>query len=105
MARVARLYGSRPEIFTAVGWNALAELSSPSTPESVRLEIEARIMAGARARGTGVIGARNKARSASRKGRLLARNRTKRIVLAKIMEKACDGAPHCAPNERISDFD
>jgi Arc/MetJ-type ribon-helix-helix transcriptional regulator len=58
MARVARLYGSRPEIYTAVGWNALAQLSSPSTPESVRLQIEEMIVAGERVTGTEVIRAR-----------------------------------------------
>ena len=51
MARGGRLCGARPDIYRAVGWRALVELASQATPESVRLEIEARILTGARQRG------------------------------------------------------
>lgn len=51
MARIARLYGDRPEIYRTVGWNALVQLSSPSTPEDVRQKLEARILEGERVSG------------------------------------------------------
>jgi hypothetical protein len=58
MMRVARRYGDRPEICGNVGWRTLVELASTATPEAQRREIEARIMAGERLRGTDVIRAR-----------------------------------------------
>ncbi|MBR0696733.1 hypothetical protein [Bradyrhizobium lablabi] len=58
LARVARVYGSRPEIYRAVSWQALVQLSSPSTPESVREKIESRILEGERVSGAEVIRAR-----------------------------------------------
>jgi hypothetical protein len=48
-------YGSRPEIYRAVGSNALVQLSLPSTPEPVRLKIEERIRIGDRITGAEVI--------------------------------------------------
>ncbi len=59
MARVARLYGSRPEIYRAMGWSALVQLSSPSTPESSRLEFEVRILAGERVNGAEIVRSRS----------------------------------------------
>jgi hypothetical protein len=56
--RVARLYGSRPEIYGAVGWRALVELASTTTPEAQREKLEARILDGERISGTEVIRAR-----------------------------------------------
>ena len=58
MARVSRLYGARPDIYRGVGWRALVELASQATPESVRLEFEARILAGERVTGVETIRAR-----------------------------------------------
>jgi hypothetical protein len=58
MARVARLYGARPEIYGAVGWRALVELASSTTPVSVRLGIEVRILAGECLNGAEIIRAR-----------------------------------------------
>ncbi|WP_456629648.1 hypothetical protein [Bradyrhizobium sp. URHC0002] len=58
MARVCRLYGVRPEIYRAIGWRALVELASQTTPEPVRLEIEAKILAGERVTGAEIIRAR-----------------------------------------------
>ena len=55
MARVGRLYGARPDIYRGVGWRALVELASQATSESVRLELEARILAGERVNGAEII--------------------------------------------------
>ena len=44
--KVARAYGTRPEIFTRLSWNALVLLSSQAMPASVRQNLEARILAG-----------------------------------------------------------
>ena len=55
MARVGRLYGARPDIYRRVGWRAPVELASQATPESVRLETEARILAGERVNGAEII--------------------------------------------------
>jgi hypothetical protein len=46
--RVARLYGRRWEIISRLSWAALIELSSPSIAQSVRRELEAKIIAGKR---------------------------------------------------------
>ena len=57
--------GSRPEIYGRVGWNALVQLSSQATPESVRLEFESRIiLAGEHVTGAELIRARGINRSA-----------------------------------------
>jgi hypothetical protein len=58
MVRVARAFGSRPEIYTAIGWRALVELASTTTPEALREKLEARILDGERISGTEVIRAR-----------------------------------------------
>ena len=58
MARVARLHGDRPEIFGNVSWHALTELASTSTPDDLRRQFEARILAGERVNGAEVIRAR-----------------------------------------------
>jgi hypothetical protein len=58
MMRLARVYSGRSEIYRAIGWRALVELASQATPESVRLEIEARILAGKRVTGVEIIRAR-----------------------------------------------
>ena len=44
--RVARLYATRPEIYRAVSWVTLVELSSPKMSQSVRQAIEVKILAG-----------------------------------------------------------
>jgi hypothetical protein len=44
--RVARMYGGRPEIYRALSWNTLLELSSPQMSTKVRQALEARIVAG-----------------------------------------------------------
>ena len=46
--QVAKLYGTRPEIFSRMSWNALVRLASPTLPGAIREELEARIVAGAR---------------------------------------------------------
>lgn len=46
--RVARAYGTRPEICANLSWSALLVLASPSMPEQVRLELEDMILAGER---------------------------------------------------------
>jgi hypothetical protein len=44
--RVARLYASRPQIWRALSWIALVELSSPKMSQSVRKALEVKVMAG-----------------------------------------------------------
>jgi hypothetical protein len=44
---VARRYGDWRQITDRLSWATLVELSAPSTPEPVRHELEARILAGA----------------------------------------------------------
>jgi hypothetical protein len=44
--RVARLYATRPEIYRAVGWQTLIELSSPGMSPTVRQAFEAKVIAG-----------------------------------------------------------
>jgi hypothetical protein len=46
MMKVARAYGSRPEIFTRLSWVALVTLSSPALPVAAREALESRIRAG-----------------------------------------------------------
>jgi hypothetical protein len=46
--RVARLYDRRWEITSRLSWAALVELSSSSIPQSLRRELEAKIIAGKR---------------------------------------------------------
>ena len=58
MMRVARVYSGRSEIYRAIGWRALVALASQATPEPVRLELEARIIAGERVNGKEIIRAR-----------------------------------------------
>jgi hypothetical protein len=58
MARVARRYGERPEIFGKVGWRVLKELASSATSNKERRQFEARISAGERVNGAEIIRAR-----------------------------------------------
>ena len=58
MRRVARVYSGRSEIYRAIGWRALVVLALQATPESVRLESEARILSGERVNGAEIIRAR-----------------------------------------------
>jgi len=44
--KVARAYGTRPEIFTRLSWNALLHLASPALPAPAREVLERRIAAG-----------------------------------------------------------
>jgi hypothetical protein len=44
--KVARVYGTRPEIYRRLSWIALFELSSPKMAQSVRKALEAKIIAG-----------------------------------------------------------
>jgi hypothetical protein len=44
--KVARVYGSRPEIFSRLSWNALLHLASPALSAAAREALEARIRAG-----------------------------------------------------------
>jgi hypothetical protein len=44
--RAARLYADRPEIYRAVSWRTLLELSSPQMSPAVRQAFEARVIAG-----------------------------------------------------------
>jgi hypothetical protein len=46
--KVARAYGTRPEIFTRLSWNALLHLASPALPAAAREALERRILAGER---------------------------------------------------------
>jgi hypothetical protein len=55
MARIARLYGERPEIFRAVGWQALVQLASTKTSDELCQQFEARILAGERVTGAEII--------------------------------------------------
>jgi hypothetical protein len=45
-ARVAKAFATRPEIYRAVSWIALVELSSPKMSPSVRFALEAKVLAG-----------------------------------------------------------
>jgi hypothetical protein len=47
-AAAARAYGTRPEIFGKLSWDALVVLSSSTMPALVRQALEARILAGER---------------------------------------------------------
>ena len=58
MARVARRYGNRSEIFSNAGWRVLTELSSTVTSDEVRGQFESRILAGERVNGGEIIRAR-----------------------------------------------
>jgi hypothetical protein len=40
--KVARAYGTRPEIFTLLSWNALVMLASPTIPPAVRQDVRIR---------------------------------------------------------------
>ena len=60
--RVARLYGSREEIFRNVGWSTLVELASTSTSAEHREKLEVRILAGERVNGAEIIRAREVSR-------------------------------------------
>jgi hypothetical protein len=44
--KVARAYGTRPEIYQRMSWEGLLQLSSPTMPPAVRQDLEARILAG-----------------------------------------------------------
>jgi hypothetical protein len=56
--KVARAYGTWPEIFTRLSWNALLMLASPTMPSAVRQELEARILAGESISGPDIVSAR-----------------------------------------------
>ncbi len=58
--KVARAYGTRPEIFTRLSWNALVLLSSPTMPAPVRQDLEARILAGQSIGAPDIVRARGK---------------------------------------------
>jgi hypothetical protein len=58
--RVARIYGSRPDIFRRISWRALVELSSPSLSTSTRQRFEAAIRAGKDIKGPQVARARGR---------------------------------------------
>jgi hypothetical protein len=66
MARVARRYGNRPEIFSKVGWRVLKELASSATSESERQKFEARILAGEIVRANEIAAARPRGRRGGR---------------------------------------
>jgi hypothetical protein len=46
--KVARAYGTRPEIYSRLSWDALVHLSSPSLPAAARVALEHGIVAGER---------------------------------------------------------
>jgi hypothetical protein len=46
LARVARLYGKRPDVYRRLSWNALVLLSSPTLTTAARHALEAQIAAG-----------------------------------------------------------
>jgi hypothetical protein len=56
--RVARIYGSRPDIFRRASWRALVELSSPSLSTTTRQRFEAAIRAGKDIKGPQIARAR-----------------------------------------------
>src|SRR5271166_6333651 len=43
-ARIAKVYGQRPDIYRRLSWEALVQLSSPSLPAVKRKQFEARIV-------------------------------------------------------------
>ena len=57
-ARVAKVYGARPEIYRRLSWEGLIQLSSPTLPSSLRQDLERRILAGERISGPNIIRAR-----------------------------------------------
>ncbi|MGY2905731.1 hypothetical protein [Bradyrhizobium sp. URHC0002] len=59
MARVARRYGDRTEIYSKVGWRVLKEMASTATSETQRRKFEDRIIAGERVTGAEIIRARS----------------------------------------------
>jgi hypothetical protein len=70
--RVARLYGSRPEIVSRLSWAALVTLSSPTLAGAIRDALERRIAAGDKI-DTPAIRAARGARQAGRTRRQAAR--------------------------------
>jgi hypothetical protein len=55
---VARRYGDRRDITNCVSWATLVELSAPETPDSVRRDIEQRVIDGERVSATDIYKAR-----------------------------------------------
>jgi hypothetical protein len=56
--KTARMYGTRPEIFARLSWNALLHLASPAIPAAAREKLEACILAGDRIGGPQIRAAR-----------------------------------------------
>lgn len=48
LMKVARAYGTMPEVFARLSWNALLHLASPALPAAAREALEGRIVAGER---------------------------------------------------------
>jgi hypothetical protein len=46
--KVARAFGTRPEIYQRMSWEGLLQLASPTMPAPVRQDLERRILAGER---------------------------------------------------------
>src|ERR1035437_2354116 len=58
LMKVARAYGTRPEIFTRLSWDCLVRLSSPSMSATARQAIEARVIAGEKIVASDIVRAR-----------------------------------------------
>ena len=56
--KVARAYGTRPEIYQRMSWEGLLQLASPTMPAPVRQRLEARILAGEKIVASDIVRAR-----------------------------------------------
>jgi hypothetical protein len=56
--KVARAFGTRPEIYRRLSWEGLLQLSSPTMPAPVRQRLEARILAGEKIVASDIVRAR-----------------------------------------------
>jgi hypothetical protein len=67
LMRAARVFGTKPEIYGRLSWNALVLLSSPTMSMSVRQDLEARIVAGESVGGPEIVRVRGKLKTRRRR--------------------------------------
>jgi hypothetical protein len=65
--RAARVFGTKPEIYGRLSWNALVLLSSPTMSMSVRQDLEARIVADESVGGPEIVRVRGKLKTRRRR--------------------------------------
>jgi hypothetical protein len=55
---VAKVFGTKPEVYRRLSWKALRDLSSPSLPPAARQDLEGRVISGERIGGPAICAAR-----------------------------------------------